>query len=87
MTQEHDLNVLALRVAALERRVATLQARPRVPRVIRRLMSELLPLDARAHLREARREQLRAARALLDRWIEPPERDVERHRHEHIRIE
>lgn len=46
---------------------------------IESMMMGLLPPDVRGHLRTARREQLLAARAMLDHWIarvdrKPPER-------------
>ncbi len=84
----HDeLSTLAERVAALERRLAMVEAHGNGPRGLRRLLDTLLPPEARGHLREAQREQLRAIRTVLDRWIERPDRDEDHRRRERIRIE
>lgn len=79
---------LAKRVAALERRLAMVEARAQGgPRGLRRLLDTLLPPEARAHLRAARHEQLRAIRAVLDRRIERPKRDEDHRRRWRIDIE
>lgn len=87
MREDNELNVLAGRVATLERRLAMVEARGRAPRALRRLLDTFLPPEARGHVREAQREQLRAIRSVLDRWIEAPQRDDDRRGRERIRIE
>lgn len=79
---------LEARIAVLEERLAEMEARTHEPG-LEPLMRRLLPSETRGHLRAARREQLLAARSLLDRWIdrlehEPPER---LHRRESITLE
>ncbi len=87
MREDEELTELAGRVATLERRLAMVEARGHGPRGLRRMLDTLLPPEARVHLREAQREQLRAIRSVLDRWIERPERDDDGRRRERIRIE
>lgn len=88
MTTEETTPELEARIAVLEERLAEMEARAHEPG-LEPLMRRLLPAETRKHLRAARREQLLAARSLLDRWIdrlehEPPER---LHRRESISLE
>lgn len=64
---------LASRVAELERRLRRMESR-RMP-TFRSLLREMLPPEVRGHLRAAQKEQLLAARAFLDHWIERAERE------------
>ena len=57
------------RLAQLEERLAKLEARESEAASIETLITQLVPSDVRAHLRAARKEQLLAARAMLDHWI------------------
>lgn len=82
-----ELSTLTERVAALERRLATLGTRRRTLPAPRQLLDTLLPKEARGHLRASGREQLRAVRVVLDRWIEGNERADEGRRRERIRVE
>lgn len=61
---------LAARIAELEERLAELEARDRGEDPFERLMTGVLPPATRGHLRAARKEQLLAARAFIDHWIE-----------------
>jgi uncharacterized protein YciW len=71
---------LEAQLAALEQRLAAVEARAeREHGGLLGLWREVFPAEARAHMRAARKEQLLAARALLDHWIarlekEPSER-------------
>jgi hypothetical protein len=63
-------------LAVLEQRLEALEAhRERRPRGLMGLWREMVPTEARRHMRAARKEQLLAARALLDHWIERAERE------------
>jgi hypothetical protein len=66
---------LRARLAELEERLAALEARGGEEVAGGGLLAHLIPPEARRHLRAARREQLLAARAILDRWIARLERD------------
>ncbi len=83
---DDELRALSERVAALERRLASIGTRRRALPAPRQLFDTLLPREARGHLRASGREQLRAVRAALDRWIEGSEREDERRRGR-IRVE
>jgi hypothetical protein len=94
---------LGARIAALEARLAELEAGGRAagPRgdaeggepmdsmeSMVGLMTGLLPSEVRGHLRSARREQLLAARAMIDHWIARVDRKPpERRRRESIRLD
>ena len=58
------------RIAELEERLADLERRERVEKRMRGLLKELVPPEVRTHLKAARREQLMAARSMLDHWID-----------------
>jgi hypothetical protein len=66
---------LRARVAELEERLAALEAQGGAEMAGEGLLAHLVPPEARRHLRAARREQLLAARVILDRWISRLERD------------
>jgi hypothetical protein len=67
---------LEAQVAELEERLAAMEAREeREPRGLIGLWRDLMPPEARKHLRAARKEQLLAARALVDHWIERVDRE------------
>jgi len=81
---------LATRIAVLEERLAELEALEERPDPFDRLLGELVPPDVRSHMRAARKEQLLAARAFLDHWIERLDRKPvprERRRRESIALE
>ena len=59
----------AARLVILEERLAELEAREAEVGSIETLVAQLIPSDVRSHLRAARKEQLLAARAMLDHWI------------------
>jgi hypothetical protein len=64
------------RLDELEARLASIEAHAAGnPRGLAGMMRELLPTEARTHLRAARKEQLLAARAFLDHWIERLEKE------------
>jgi hypothetical protein len=70
------------RVAELNARVAQLEERlremeRREEQSFDRMVRRFVPDDVRAHLRNAQREQLLAARTMLDHWIERTERGGE----------
>ena len=80
---------LTARIAMLEERLAELEAHGPAEDPLDRLLGGILPPDSRDHLRKARKEQLLAARAFIDHWIErvdkaPAER---RRRRESIPLE
>jgi hypothetical protein len=58
----------------------------RVPN-LRRIVRQWLPAEAVTHMRAARREQLLAARALLDAALQRVERDEERERRRSARVD
>ena len=68
MTAEKE--VLRERLAELEKRLAELEAERHEEMNLDRLMRRVLPGEVQDHLRNARREQLLALRAMIDRWIE-----------------
>ncbi len=70
---------LMARLVEVEARLAEVEARPREPGMqagthlgdaIDALLAAVLPAEALVHMRAARKEQLLAVRAVLDRWIE-----------------
>jgi hypothetical protein len=68
-----EKEAMAARLVELEQRLAELESNERYDGLLEPLM-RLFPPDARSHMRAARREQLLALRAILDRWIESLER-------------
>jgi hypothetical protein len=63
-------------LAALEQRLAAMEARSQQePMGLLGVWREVFPAEARQHMRAARKEQLLAARAFLDHWIERLDRD------------
>ena len=90
---------LAARLAALEERLAEMEARagnaaahsdPKPMDAIDALMDALLPAEVRTHMRAARKEQLLAIRSMVDIWIERVDRKPEerrRRRHETIKLD
>ncbi len=79
------------RLADLEQRLTNLEEldalEARVPRGMLRLWRELAPPEVRHHVRAARREQLLAARAFLDHWIDRLERPERLPRRESIQLD
>ncbi len=64
------------RLAELEQRLAAVEAEAAgEPSGLVTLMRAVFPPEARTHMRAARKEQLLAARAFLDHWIEKLERE------------
>ncbi len=60
----------------LEQRLAAVEARGgRAPRGLLGVWRELFPPEVRTHMRAARKEQLLAARAFLDHWIDRMDRE------------
>jgi len=67
---------LETRLDEIEERIASMEAREAgMPRGLVGLMREVFPPEVRGHMRAARREQLLAARAFLDHWIERLEKE------------
>lgn len=60
---------LAARLAVLEQRLADLESRDADGGGLEAMITRLFPPEVRGHLRSARKEQLLAARAMLDHWI------------------
>ena len=79
----------AARLATLEERLAELEARETEVGSIETLVAHLVPSDVRSHQRAARKEQLLAARAMLDHWIARIDRapDEPIRRRESIKLE
>lgn len=69
-----DSDDLFDRLGELEQRIADMEARQGEPGV-GSLMRRLVPPEARRHLRAARKEQLLAARAFIDHWIDRLDRE------------
>lgn len=69
-----DADDLLDRLGELEQRITDMEARQEEPGV-GSLVRRLVPPEARRHLRAARREQLLAARAFIDHWIERLDRE------------
>jgi hypothetical protein len=81
---------LTARIAMLEERLAELEASEHDEAdPFERLMGGFLPADSRDHLRKARKEQLLAARAFIDHWIERVDKAPTEHRRrrESIKLE
>lgn len=79
-----DLNA---RIEELETRLRELEKREDRMSPMRTLMREILPAEARDHLRSARREQLLAVRSVIDHWIERAERHDTAEKRERITLE
>lgn len=77
---------LEQRIAALERRIAELQAEGE-PMGVFGLMDRIFPPETRTHMRAAQKEQLLAFRSLLDRWIARMEDEKPAPKREAIRVE
>ncbi len=69
---------LSARLAVLEERLAELEAHkepePEGFEALDMLLTRVFSAEARQHMRAARKEQLKAARAVLDHWIDRMER-------------
>lgn len=87
MVKAETVSELASKITELEERLAALESTPREERGLIGALRELLPAEARSHLRAARKEQLLAARAFLDHWIEREERGGRPRRRESIKVE
>lgn len=74
------------RLGELEGRIAEVEARQEEPGV-GSLVRRLVPPEARLHLRAARKEQLLAARAFIDHWIDRLDREPSPRLRRHERIE
>ncbi len=85
MSQPETEDLLA-RLVEIETRIADMEARWEEPGV-GSLVRRLVPPEARRHLRAARKEQLLAARAFLDHWIDRLEREPEPRPRRRERIE
>ncbi len=67
---------LEAKLAELEQRLAAVEAdEGREPRGLEGLWRDVFPPEARKHMRTARKEQLLAALAFLDHWIERLEKE------------
>jgi hypothetical protein len=90
---------LAARLAALEERLAEMEAKAadagtradaRPLEALDAVLDMLLPAEVRGHMRAARKEQLLAIRSMVDIWIERVDRKPEdrpRRRHETIDLD
>jgi len=78
---------LGARVEELESRLRELEHRERKTNPVKLLMRELLPAEARDHMRAARREQLLAVRSVIDHWIERAEHEETGDKHERITLD
>ncbi|MBU6422691.1 MAG: hypothetical protein KGJ98_01955 [Chloroflexota bacterium] len=70
MTANGELDA---RIGELESRVREMERREREAGPVRSLLNEVFPPEVREHMRAARKEQLLAVRAMLDRMIEKTE--------------
>ncbi|MGZ8514867.1 MAG: hypothetical protein ACXWXA_07460 [Candidatus Limnocylindrales bacterium] len=80
---------MAARLAVLEERLAELESRESETDGVEALLARLFPTEVRGHLRTARKEQLLAARAMVDHWLDRLDRaPAERvRRRESIKLE
>lgn len=74
-TEAKTTTELEVRIAELETRLDETERLRRLETRPLGLVRRLVPVETRQHLRAARREQLLAARSLLDHWIERLERE------------
>ena len=71
-----SVDALTARLATLEARLAELEGQERANAAelaedaIDRMVTRFMPVEARTHMRAARKEQLLAARSFIDHWIE-----------------
>lgn len=77
---------LEQRVADLERRIRELQ-QEEGPMGVFGLMDQLFPPESRRHMRAARKEQLLAFRAVIDKWIARLDEEPQTPKREAIRVE
>ncbi len=79
------------RLARLEEKLDRLaQGRPEQSTAYWAIVESVLPSDARRHLRAAGREQLLAARSIIDNWVkrmDAGQDEPSRERRETIRVE
>lgn len=80
---------LSARLAVLEERLIELEGREHELEGLETFLVRLFPTEVRSHMRAARKEQLLAARAMLDHWIDRLDRaPTERvRRRESIKLE
>jgi BMFP domain-containing protein YqiC len=69
MAKVDESSHLVARLAVLEERLAALESHESEMEGLEALLARLFPTEVRGHLRAARKEQLLAARAMLDHWI------------------
>lgn len=81
-----EIEDLLARLEELEARITDMESRWEEPGV-GSLVRRLVPPEARRHLRAARKEQLLAARAFIDHWIDRLEREPEPRPRRRERIE
>jgi hypothetical protein len=86
---EEKTEEMERRLEALERRLARSERPSAMEAAFWAFMHNLLPEEARTHMKAAGREQLLAARAYLDHWIGKLEADEAEsgRRHESIEID
>lgn len=75
------------RIAELEARVREMEKREREESPVKKVLRELMPAEAREHMRAARKEQLLAMRAFLDHWIDKTEHADTGERRERITLD
>src|SRR3954469_10279827 len=89
MAGSHRETELATRLAALEERLAEMEAKaadagtradPRPLEALDAVLDMLIPAEVRGHMRAARKEQLLAVRSMVDIWIERVDRKGEERR-------
>jgi BMFP domain-containing protein YqiC len=89
MTTGDKVSDVTARLAVLEERLAKLESHESDTDGIEALFARLFPTEVRGHLRAARKEQLLAARAMVDHWLDRLDRaPAERvRRRESIKLE
>ena len=70
MAKTEESADLTARLAVLEERLAGLEGREHELDGLESFLGRLFPTEVRSHMRAARKEQLLAARAMLDHWID-----------------